>query len=221
MSGILTIIQARMGSERLPGKVLMDICGKPMLQWVIEAAPEPKVVAIAAEPDGQQLANLCAELGVYYSFGSPEDVLGRFWNAVDELQVTECETDVGWILRLTADCPMLTREILETFIELCERASHAGDRYTIYTNRPHDPDGYDMELFSVKALGLAHQHATAPHDREHVTPWMYRHLSVVRFSVLGRPVGPERAEEKVSVDTAEDWEKVRRLMRCQTTTPTG
>lgn len=126
---------------------------------------------------------------------------------------------------------MLTREIVERFlcmsfwfgITIRDSINQGAKKdqvdiptgefpYTIYTNRPYDPDGFDMELFSVEALKMAHEHATEPYDREHVTAWMYRHLNVRRLSVFGRPVGPENPEEKVSIDVMADYEKVKKLM---------
>lgn len=204
---LLTIIQARLGSTRLPGKILLPIAGKPILQHVYEAAPEPKVVAI---PNSDRL-----EISKYFGGalagyeGDSDDVLGRFNYAYEWAQETT-KSEIHWILRLTADCPMLTRGIVEKFIR--EPHFYGLQRNFIYTNRPWDPDGYDMELFSVEALKMAHEKATDPYDREHVTSWLYRHLNVRRFSVFGWPPQPENPEEKVSVDTLEDYEKVKNLM---------
>lgn len=216
---ILTIIQARLGSTRLPGKILLPIAGKPILQHVYDAAPEPKILAVP-ESDFLQINDKRLMATCAFS-GDADDVLGRFWYAYEwSQQATKHRID--WILRLTADCPMLTREIVAKFIrnarpfpiplkgnigEFC-----VSDKDTIYTNRPWDPDGYDMELFSVEALRMAHELATDPHDREHVTFWLYKHLNVRRFSVFGRESQPENPEEKVSVDTMEDYEKVKKLM---------
>ena len=201
---ILTIIQARMSSTRLPGKILMPIAGKPILQHVIDAAPEPKVVAMPLRERADFLlhgpdlrGNVC-----WYD-GDVNDVLGRFYHAWKDYK-----PEVDWILRLTADCPMLTRRVVLAFLRRAGLKSFD----TIYTNRPYDPDGADMELFSTTALEMAHKNATDPYDREHVTPWIYHHFNVQRSSILGRPLGPENPEEKCSVDTQEDYEKVKKLM---------
>lgn len=218
---ILTIIQARLGSTRLPGKILLPIAGKSILQHVYDAASEPKVVAMPSEDRATLLGLPLMDLkGQIMGFdGDPNDVLGRFYYTWQDFN-----PEADWILRLTADCPMLTREIVERFIRnwIGQNARYDQDGYlclgfhldanTIYTNRPYDPDGYDMELFSVEALKMAHEHATEPYDREHVTAWMYRHLNVRRFSVFGREPQPENPAEKVSVDTQEDYEKVKKLM---------
>ena len=208
---ILTITQARLGSARLPGKILMNIAGKPILQHVIDAAPEPKVVAMPLSErvgfiiDCQELAAPLKGDVCWYD-GDVNDVLGRFYHAWQDYKPA-----ADWILRLTADCPMLTRGMVDRFISTVLKAPGLQPG-TLYTNRPWDPDGYDMELFSTKALAMAHEYSTDPYDREHVTPWLYRHLNVRRFSIFGREMGPEKAEEKVSVDTQQDYEKVRRLI---------
>ena len=201
MQMILAIIQARLGSTRLPGKILMDIAGESILQHVIDSAPEPKIVAM---PQSDYLVMGDYLFPIRYYEGDPNDVLGRFYHTWQS-----CEPNATWILRLTADCPILTKHLVAKFlinaIPLCAP-------WTIVTNRPRDPDGYDMELFSTKALNLAHEQAHEPYDREHVTPWMYRNLNVTRFSLFDRKPEPEDPAEKVSVDTQEDYEKVKKIM---------
>lgn len=219
---ILSIVQCRMTSTRLPGKVLMEIGGKPILQWVVEALPEPRVVATSTDESDRSISEWCLKNQVQVSCGPLDDVLGRFYRVASRWRDRP-----GWILRACADSPMLTRQVVEDFIKgiigLSARYDQNGyiqlgtfDKTTIYTNRPWDPDGYDLELFSFDALKMAHENATDPYDREHVTPWLYRHLSVVRFSLFGRPPGPDRPEDKVSVDTIEDLEKVRKLLKEET-----
>lgn len=210
---ILTIIQARLGSTRLPGKILMPIAGRPILQHVYDAAPEPKVVALP-ESDLEKVFLKINGVTLFCP-GDPNDVLGRFFYTYEDASKF---MPITWILRLTADCPMLTRELVDKFITQSwlhgadQFEESITDKFTIYTNRPYDADGYDMELFSVEALKMAHEHATDPHDREHVTAWMYRHLNVERFSVFGRMPQPENPMEKVSVDTEEDYKTVKRIM---------
>ena len=198
---ILSIVQARISSTRLPGKVLIPINGKTILEHVVNAVPEPKIVATSGLDT--EIIEWCKDHHVAVFGGPLDDVLKRFYLA---WEYAAPKSD--WILRVCCDCPMLTREMVERFI------IKAGRRYadTIYTNRPWDPDGYDMELFSIQALEMAHEHATDPYDREHVTPWMYRHYCVFRDSVFDRPIGPENPQDKVSIDTLDDYEKVKKLM---------
>ena len=113
---ILAIIQARMSSNRLPGKVLKDLAGKPMLQWVIDAAKDSKlldgvVVANSTKASDIPIVEYCYKEKIYCTTGPLDDVLGRFY-----------ETAMAWrpthIVRLTADCPLLTGELIDTVIRL-------------------------------------------------------------------------------------------------------
>lgn len=209
---ILSIAQARMSSTRLPGKILKEITGKTILEHVYDALPEPRVIALAGEPETVHLWQWLADRKIQWVYGDVDDVLDRFFRTYETFSIT-MNINPDWILRVCCDCPMLTKEIVANFIEEAWLSIlDNGDKFTIYTNRPYDPDGFDLELFSVEALKMAHEHATEPYDREHVTAWMYRHLNVRRFSVFGRPVGPENPEEKVSIDVMADYEKVKKLM---------
>lgn len=204
---ILSIAQARMSSTRLPGKVLMDIGGKPIIQWVVEALPEPKLVATSMDDSDAPIVSWCMANDIHVHAGPLHDVLKRFYLA------SHVVTEANWILRVCCDCPMLTNHLVSKFII---KAYGLGIQpYTIYTNRPYDPDGLDLELFSVEALKMAYEHATDPYDREHVGPWFYRHLNVRRFSVTGRPIGPENPDDKISIDTIQDLEKVRAIMEAR------
>lgn len=202
---ILTIIQARMSSTRLPGKILMPIAGKQILQHVIDAAPEPKVVAMPSE-DFLLMADEDMGMNIRGSFvfwdGDINDVLGRFYHAWKTYK-----PEADWILRICADCPMLTLNIVRRFIIGC-----GGRRWdTLYTNRPLDADGFDLELFSTIALERAHKEAIDPYDREHAPTWIYRHFNVQRVSAFGGVVGSEDLI-KVSIDTRQEYEFVKKLM---------
>lgn len=206
---ILTIIQARLGSTRLPGKILLPISGKTILQHVYDAALNPKLVAIPASDRLEISYHFGGAMAGYE--GDDHDVLGRFYYAYQWACGAKTNPNIDWILRLTADCPMLTREIVDRFVPAAKGMCFLDD-LCIYTNRPWDPDGYDMELFSVEALNMAHKYATDGYDREHCTAWLYRHLNVRRFSVFGREPQPENPQDKVSIDTLDDYHKVKAIM---------
>lgn len=211
---ILTIIQARMTSTRLPGKVLLPIAGKSMLEHVIDAAPEPRIVALPNELASLEVVKILLLKNIDSFIPSirikTDDVLGRFAACIAKLF-----PNVHFILRLTADCPMLTRDDVETFLHSCYYGSnYMYDPYTIYTNRPLDMDGLDMELFSTYMLTKAHERATMPDDREHVTPYMYRTYNVQRHSVRDIPRGYE-TPGKCSVDTIDEYDYVRKLMEAK------
>src|SRR5512135_2731190 len=125
---ILTIIQARLGSTRLPGKILLPIAGKPILQHVIDAAPEPKKIAMTLADS----AHIPYTSDVLFYNLDPDDVLSRFYYTWEDHH-----PEADWILRLTADCPMLTREVVDRFIEMANwfDISRYEYPYTIFTNR--------------------------------------------------------------------------------------
>jgi spore coat polysaccharide biosynthesis protein SpsF len=196
----LTIVQVRIGSTRLPGKALLPIAGKPMLAYVIEAAPEPMIVACPATD--YAIMDICRELGVPFAKHlNTDDVLSRFVVALDMAEAAH-GVPIEWVLRITADCPMLTQAFVLRFLRMCDY-----EPGTIYTNRPGDPDGLDLELFSVDALRWASRKTTSKYNREHVTPIMYRYLTVRRLRVS--TLDPRA---KISVDTREDYLLVKALM---------
>jgi len=204
MKNALTIIQASSLSTRLPNKIALEIAGKSILQHIYDAAPEPKLVTVPA--NDATAKRICDQIGAKWVTGPFKDLISAYLIAADKHK--------GWILRMTADCPMLTPELVNKFLShtrMLHKAYPFSD-WTILSNRPWDPDGYDLEAFSVEGLRLADKYATDAHDREHLCPWMYRHFIVERYSLLGRPCGPELPEEKVSVDTPEDYERVKALM---------
>lgn len=205
---ITTIIAAHMGSKRLPGKTLMKINGKTCLEHVVAAAERLNpVVATYDHPINYPIVDLCEGKGIsHFNYqGEAYDVLARFHSALEFHRPA-----ARWVLRITPDCPMLTRDLVRKFVLRCEFREN-----TLYTNRPADNDGMDMELFPAEALKRAQEHATDVSEREHCTQWMYRHLNVVRFSILGNEVGHPEPEPKISIDTLEEYHFVRDLMeRC-------
>ena len=200
---ILAIIQARMSSQRLPGKVLMDIAGKPMLQWVIEAAMQAKmidkvVIATSDQPEDKAVTDIATN-HVNVFPGDLNDVLGRFY------QAALCYMP-SHIVRLTGDCPRMKPGIIDTAIRY-----HLEGDYDYTTNRPNFPSGLDVEVFTMDTLLRAAKLATDPYDREHVTPYMknrnlFKVGTIIGLEYEGHP------DDKLSVDTQEELEKARKLM---------
>ncbi len=189
------IIQARLGSSRLPGKVLADIAGKPMLQRVYERATAIRgiyMVIIAIPDDEPTLVHwIHSALAAPVYRGSPTDVLARYTGAA-----ACCEADT--IMRITADCPLFDPAIAETCLAL-----YRAERADLLDNLP--ADGFDCEIFSMPLLDIADSSALDPADREHVTPWMRRQPWVSKANLVLEPA------PKLSVDTAEDLELVRAI----------
>ena len=172
----VAIIQGRMGSSRLPGKVLLDIAGKPMIQHVIERARRAQrldsvVVATSRESTDDPIAEFCAGLGVACSRGSLHDVLDRFHQAASAQHASR-------VVRITADCPMIDPLLIDETIRLLDE-SGTSKQVDFAANRLPPPFGrtfpigLDVEVCTFEALQRAWQEATETFQREHVMPFLY------------------------------------------------
>lgn len=207
MHPILIVIQARSGSRRLPGKVLADIGGRPMLEFqlrrllpILDQLPCTIAVATSDLPDDDAVAAVAYGLGVEVVRGSEQDVLGRFALA---LRCHPAEI----VVRLTADCPLNDPAIVAAVVEL--HIDAAAD-YTSNVLPRTFPKGLDVEVLSAGALLAADAEAVDAADREHVTPFVYRRPERFRLANLmsGRALG----EEWWTVDTEADLERVREIV---------
>ncbi|HXN88188.1 MAG TPA: glycosyltransferase family protein, partial [Methylocella sp.] len=170
----VAIIQARMTSTRLPGKVLKEICGKPMLARQIERVARARLVdlvAVATSEDASDdpIAALCAELGIPSYRGSLADVLGRFQGASERLGPAD------HIVRLTGDCPLTDPAIVDACVAV--HIANSAD-YTANGVERTYPDGLDVEVMTASALARAAREAKDPFQREHVTPHIYRNPEI-------------------------------------------
>lgn len=203
MSRVLCIVQARLGSTRLPRKALVDIGGVTLIRRVVDRVAllgEPMVVATPSVIDSLDIARGLKRSCQFWADGSiPEsDVLRRFARCVDAMKL---RTDV--ILRVTADSPLWDPAQGRAVLDLLKStgADYASNIAPGYR------DGEDAEAFTVEALMRADREATSAHDREHVTPWMRLHLRCVTL-----PATEDRSAVKTSVDTEADLERVRRMV---------
>ena len=166
---IVAIIQARMGSTRLPGKVMKTIAGKPMIEWLLTRLRMSRrvtriVVATSANPNNLAFAEHVRSLGYACVIGSENDVLERYAH-------TALANSADVIVRVTADCPLVDHNLVDDAID---RFLDAGVDYLCNNYPPTYPDGLDIEVFSAAALYSAHANATDAFDREHVTPYLRR-----------------------------------------------
>jgi spore coat polysaccharide biosynthesis protein SpsF len=166
---ITAIVQARMGSSRLPGKTLLPFGSETLLDYVISRIShsryiEQVVVATTNEPEDDVIAEHCADKNILYYRGSSSDVLRRFVEAAYKFNATH-------IVRVTADDPFKTAEVIDTAFEKYFEDSLD---YCSNTLEPTYPEGLDIEVFSQDALNLAHQNETDVHEREHVTPYIWK-----------------------------------------------
>lgn len=164
---VVAIVQARMTSARLPGKVLSDLGGHPVLEWVtsrllLAETLDKLLVATSNDPSDDPIERWCAQAQVECFRGSLEDVLARFAGAAEQ-----SEADV--VVRITADCPLIDADLVDLVVRklLTDNLDYCGLAGEF-------PDGLDCEAISVPALQRAHAEASLPSEREHVTPYLKR-----------------------------------------------
>lgn len=200
---VCAIIQARMGSSRLPGKVLALLDGKPMLQRIVERVNRSQhiselIVVTSELAADDPIEALCSVLpGVICYRGSEEDVLDRF-----HVGLKDSRAEV--VVRLTADDPFFDSEIIDCAIESFERAGSLD--YLFY--RKGLPLGTAVEVVSRSALDRAWREATDRECREHVTPYIYRNPELFKFE-FAPCEGRDLSGIRLTVDTEEDLQVAR------------
>lgn len=179
---ITAIIQARTGATRLPGKVLIDLCGRTVLSHVIaraKACPRVNGVIVATTklPADDAVAAEATKNGCVVHRGSSDDVLSRYYEAARD-------NASNIIIRITSDCPLLDPDVVSAmisrFLELSTSTTHPAHYLSNTVDRTY-PRGLDAEVFSFAALERAHEAASKPYEREHVTPFIYQHPELFRI----------------------------------------
>ena len=206
MDKVVAIIQARMGSERLPGKSLADVSGKPLLQHVIERLARTLrvseiVVATTPNPRDEAIVDLARSLGVRAVVGSEDDVLARYLIAA-----REALADV--IMRVTGDCPLIDAGLADAVVDAFYH--HKVD-YATNREAAGFPRGMDAEVFSMGSFEQVAQEATLPYEREHVTPYYYRHPERFRIVQVDATGEYGRPDLRLCVDTEADLRLIRTI----------
>jgi len=239
---IIVIIQARMASSGLPGKVLLDLGGNPMLKWVVERARRAKrvdkvVVATTADPSDDPVFDFCQQHEIQVERGSAYDVLDRYFQ-------TAKHNDAEIVIRVTADCPLIDPVMIDEAVDLLlpdpvlkhSHQRHPKPQYDFVANRLPPPwgrtypIGLDTEVFTFEILHKAWKMATAKNQREHVTPYFYEGVPAEQlkisvpsstFSSAINPEGysialmhhsPNYGHLRWTIDTPEDFELVQAIV---------
>lgn len=203
-ASVAAIVQARMSSSRLPGKVLEDLGPARTLELLsrrLGRLTEADAVAIATSVDGSDdpVARLAEDLGVAVVRGPLEDVLERYRLAAAELG---CDA----VVRITADCPLAEPEVIDRLIRVWRESETLA--YVWNTREPRSfPDGLDAEVISRSALEQSAGETTEPYDREHVTPFVRDRPD--RFPQRSLRLEPPVRTVKLSLDTPEDLAAIR------------
>lgn len=201
---IAAIIQARMGSSRLPGKVLLQIEGHSMLARVVRRARRAEllgevVVATGLSPDDDPIVDECGRLGVACFRGSDEDVLSRYHAAALFHRADA-------VVRITSDCPLIDPGVVDRVVhEFLERepdyAANILDRTW--------PRGLDTEVMSIATLDRAFAEAVLPYERIHATPYIYGHPECFDLFSVTQP--EDLSDGRWTVDSPDDMEFVRAI----------
>lgn len=205
MAHIIGITQARIGSSRLPRKVLLPVSDDlTMLELHLLRARRSSlvdhwIVATTLEEGSEQITELAAKTGAGSFRGSTEDVLDRFYQA-------QLHEHADYIVRITSDCPLIDPQLIDAVVSYC--VDHQLHYYTNVINSPF-PNGLDVEVFSAAALHDAWTNATLASDREHVTPYIRRKHPVTAWH--GSPE-PDFSALRVTVDEPADYELICQLV---------
>lgn len=204
---VVCISQVRMESTRLPGKVLMDLGGKPVVQRVFERLARSKTVdeVVLALPDTESndgLAAACEAFDASVYRGSLDDVLARYAGAARAY-------DADVVVRVTSDCPFADPALVDSVVErlLADSALDYASNNLVRTY----PLGFDAEAFRAEALFTADAEAVQPHEREHVTPYLYQHPERFRLANVKAPPSLTRPSYRITVDEPADLELARRI----------
>ncbi len=205
---ILAIIQARMGSSRLPGKVLLDLAGRPVLWRGLERVRQAGridqvLVATTDQPGDEPIRRFCAERGVRCFAGSEQDVLDRYYQAARFAGAT----DEDGIVRITADCPLIDPEVVDRVIEAY---LSSGADYVSNVQPPTFPDGLDVEAFRFSALRRAWQEAKLVSEREHVTPYLRNQPE--KFSAHNVTHSVDLSAHRWTLDEPADYALLQRIV---------
>jgi len=196
----VAILQARMGSTRLPGKVLQDLAGEPMLARVVNRTGRAKtiqevVIATTTNVLDDVIVELCKARDWFWFRGSEEDVLDRYYQAAKKYQA-------DLIVRITSDCPLIEPEIVDQVVqEFLERQPKVDYASNTWPQRTF-PRGLDTEVMRIDALERAWREDLNPAWREHVTPYIYRNPD--RFRIHNVLSQVDYSSMRWTVDTPED-----------------
>lgn len=200
---VIAIIQARMSSTRLPGKVMKKLIDRSVLGQVINRVQQTKtldglVVATTTQSVDDAIVDECRRYGVGVYRGSEDDVLGRYHGAASEYAA-----DV--VVRITSDCPLIDPQLIDQMVQKFFALPVVD--YLSNTLQRTYPRGLDVEIFTWKALDTAAKQAHESFEREHVTPYIYQHKEL--FRLADYRADQDSSSYRWTLDTPDDWQCIK------------
>ncbi|MCR8744768.1 glycosyltransferase family protein [Romboutsia lituseburensis] len=197
---VVAIIQARVGSTRLPKKVLKLLKGETVISHVVQRVRQCKcidgiVIATSLLDKDLEIVEEAKNIGVSYFRGSEQDVLNRYYEASELINA-----DI--IVRITSDCPLIDPIVVDEIVKF-----YINNNYNIVTNAPADltkrtyPRGLDTEIFSFEVLKIANLYASKKYQREHVTPYIYENTDKIYYYINKK----DYSKYRWTLDTEEDF----------------
>ena len=205
---INAIIQARMGSTRLPGKILLELSGKPILAHVVDRLRYSKfinevIIATTDLPEDNPTEEFCKNNDISFFRGSSNNVLSRYYEAAKKYS-----SDL--VIRITADCPVIDPMIIDDMLGLYFESTKTGKVDYLSNVHPRTfPRGLDAEIFTFTALEKAYNEANKEYEQEHVTPFFYQNPEI--FSLKNFANNKDYSFHRWTVDTDEDFKLVKEI----------
>ncbi len=202
MGKTVAITQARMTSTRLPGKVLKTVLGKTLLEYHLERASRAQtidelVVATTVNATDEPIVELCRQVKIPFFRGSEHDVLSRYFQCAQAHQAQ-------LVVRITSDCPLIDPSVIDLVVAELSSSPRKWDYVNNTGPTRTFPRGLDVEAFTFEALRQAHEQATQPAEREHVTLFMHQPGSDYRLGFVQHT--PDLSHYRWTVDEAADFD---------------
>ena len=204
---VVIIVQARMGSTRLPGKIMKTVFERPLLSYLLERLRDVRlakeiVIATTTLANDQMIVNFCENENVNFFRGAEENVLDRYYQAARHYKA-----DV--VVRITSDCPLIDPVVIDEVIDEYLKNYPSFD-YVSNSLQRSFPRGMDVEVFSYKNLEIVHKEACCHDDKEHVTPFFYHRPE--RFKLHNVSYKKDESSHRWTVDTEEDFIVVKKIL---------
>jgi len=205
---IIAIIQARMGSTRLPGKVLMEVNGKPLLAYQLDRVQKSKkldkvIVATSISEQDDVIESLCFDYNIDCYRGSENDVMSRYYGCAKKYN-----TDI--VVRITADCPIIDPKVIDAVLQQFEDEDVDYCSNTTPPETSRFPDGSDVEVFSMEALEKANIEVEDKHFREHVT---FQFWQESKYTSSQYTQESDWSNYRITVDYPEDFEVIEYILK--------